>query len=174
MPADPKRGNPGSEKSRGDKPRSDLKGKVTYPPDFHREFPQAPDAEKGVLSSILLAPKEVIGLAVESGVKKESFYIPAHGEIFEVLLELWNADRKAVLFVTHDLEEAISLSDRVFVITAGPGTVKSTYKVDLPRPRNVAEIRFQPRFAEIYEEIWKDLKDEVLVSYERQKRSGAA
>jgi NitT/TauT family transport system ATP-binding protein len=90
------------------------------------------------------------------------------------LLALWAASSASVVFVTHDLEEAISLSDRVFVITAGPGTVKSTYKVDLPRPRNVAEIRFQPRFAEIYEEIWKDLKDEVLVSYERQKRSGAA
>ena len=90
------------------------------------------------------------------------------------LLALWAASSASVVFVTHDLEEAISLSDRVFVITAGPGTVKSTYKVDLPRPRNVAEIRFQPRFAEIYEEIWKDLRDEVLVSYERQKRSGAA
>jgi len=90
------------------------------------------------------------------------------------LLGLWSASSASVVFVTHDLEEAISLSDRVFVITAGPGTVKSTYKVDLPRPRNVAEIRFQPRFAEIYEEIWSDLRDEVLVSYERQKRSGAA
>ena len=90
------------------------------------------------------------------------------------LLALWAASSASVVFVTHDLEEAISLSDRVFVITAGPGTVKSTYKVDLPRPRNVAEIRFPPRFAEIYEEIWKDLKDEVLVSYERQKRTGAA
>ena len=90
------------------------------------------------------------------------------------LLGLWAASSASVVFVTHDLEEAISLSDRVFVITAGPGTVKSNYKVDLPRPRNVAEIRFQPRFIEIYEEIWKDLKDEVLVSYERQKHSGAA
>ena len=89
------------------------------------------------------------------------------------LLGLWAASAASVVFVTHDLEEAISLSDRVFVITAGPGTVKSTYKVDLPRPRNVAEIRFEPRFIEIYEEIWKDLKDEVLVSYERQKRGAA-
>jgi NitT/TauT family transport system ATP-binding protein len=89
------------------------------------------------------------------------------------LLSLWSASSASVVFVTHDLEEAISLSDRVFVITAGPGTVKSTYKVDLPRPRNVAEIRFHPRFIEIYEEIWKDLKDEVLVSYERQKRGAA-
>jgi len=90
------------------------------------------------------------------------------------LLALWSASPTTVVFVTHDLEEAISLSDRVYVITAGPGTVKSNYRVDLPRPRNVAEIRFQPRFAEIYEEIWNDLRDEVLVSYERQKRSGAA
>jgi len=90
------------------------------------------------------------------------------------LLALWSASSASVVFVTHDLEEAISLSDRVFVLTAGPGTVKSNYKVDLPRPRNVAEIRFQPRFAEIYEELWSDLRDEVLVSYERQKRSGAA
>src|SRR5437667_97187 len=82
------------------------------------------------------------------------------------LLSLWSASSASVVFVTHDLEEAISLSDRVFVITASPGTVKSTYKVDLPRPRNVAEIRFDPRFIEIYEEIWKDLKDEVLVTME--------
>jgi sulfonate transport system ATP-binding protein len=89
------------------------------------------------------------------------------------LLNLWSASSASVVFVTHDLEEAISLSDRVFVITAGPGTVKSNYPVDLPRPRNVAEIRFQPHFVEIYEEIWKDLRDEVLVSYERQKRGAA-
>jgi NitT/TauT family transport system ATP-binding protein len=90
------------------------------------------------------------------------------------LLALWSASSASVVFVTHDLEEAISLSDRVFVITAAPGTIKSTYKVDLPRPRNVSEIRFLPRFTEIYEEIWADLRDEVLVSYERQKHSGAA
>ena len=89
------------------------------------------------------------------------------------LLTLWSASSASVVFVTHDLEEAISLSDRVFVITAGPGTVKSNYPVDLPRPRNVAEIRLQPHFLEIYEEIWKDLRDEVLVSYERQKRGAA-
>jgi NitT/TauT family transport system ATP-binding protein len=58
------------------------------------------------------------------------------------------------------------------VLTAGPGTVKGTYKVDLPRPRKVAEIRFDRRFAGIYEEIWGDLKEEVLVSYERAKRAG--
>jgi NitT/TauT family transport system ATP-binding protein len=52
--------------------------------------------------------------------------------------------------------------------------VKANYPVPLPRPRNVTEIRMQPQFSQIYSEIWNDLKDEVLVSYERQKRSGAA
>lgn len=86
------------------------------------------------------------------------------------LLELWAVTGASVVFVTHDLEEAIALADRVVVITAGPGTVKAEYAVDLPRPRNIAEIRFLPRFIEIYEEIWQGLRDEVLVSYERSKR----
>ena len=86
------------------------------------------------------------------------------------LLALWSATSASVVFVTHDLEEAIALADRVFVFTAGPGTMKGTYQVDLPRPRNVSEIRFEPQFARIYQEIWQDLRDEVLVSYERAKR----
>ena len=89
------------------------------------------------------------------------------------LLSLWASTSASVVFVTHDLEEAIALADRVVVITAGPGTVKGTYEVDLARPRNVAEIRFQPRFTQIYEAIWSQLRDEVLVSYERQKHAAA-
>jgi NitT/TauT family transport system ATP-binding protein len=89
------------------------------------------------------------------------------------LLGLWSSTSASVVFVTHDLEEAIALADRVLVITAGPGTLKGEYRVDLPRPRNVSEIRFDPSFSRIYEEIWEDLRDEVLVSYERQKRGAA-
>src|SRR5262252_8578270 len=88
------------------------------------------------------------------------------------LLNLWSASSASVVFVTHDLEEAISLSDRVYVFTAGPGTVKGSYPIALPRPRNVSEIRFEPQFQRIYQEIWTDLRDEVQVSYERQKRAG--
>jgi NitT/TauT family transport system ATP-binding protein len=90
------------------------------------------------------------------------------------LLDLWAATGASVVFVTHDLEEAIALADRVIVITAGPGTVKGEYRVDIPRPRNIAEVRFLPRSVELYEEIWKDLRDEVLVSYERTKHSVVA
>jgi NitT/TauT family transport system ATP-binding protein len=85
------------------------------------------------------------------------------------LLELWASTSASVVFVTHDLEEAIALSDRVCVMTAGPGTVKGIYDIDLPRPRHVSEIRFDMRFVELYRDIWENLRDEVLLSYERAK-----
>jgi NitT/TauT family transport system ATP-binding protein len=88
------------------------------------------------------------------------------------LLQLWSTASASVVFVTHDLEEAIALADRVFVLTAGPATVKAVYDIDLPRPRVTAEIRYQPRFIEISKLIWNDLRDEVLISYERSRRVG--
>jgi NitT/TauT family transport system ATP-binding protein len=88
------------------------------------------------------------------------------------LLQLWSTNLASVVFVTHDLEEAIALADRVFVLTAGPATVKAVYDIDLPRPRVTAEIRYQPRFMEISKVIWNDLRDEVLISYERSRRAG--
>jgi NitT/TauT family transport system ATP-binding protein len=88
------------------------------------------------------------------------------------LLELWQADRKSVLFITHDLEEAISLSDRVVVLSAGPGTHEiGDYAIDLPRPRDVAEIRMTPRFVELYQAIWGTMKAEVQKGYAQSKRN---
>ncbi len=87
------------------------------------------------------------------------------------LLELWSADRKSVLFITHDLEEAISLSDRVIVLSAGPETHPiGEFAIDLPRPRDVAEIRMQPRFNELHEAIWAVLKSEVLKGYAQSRQ----
>jgi NitT/TauT family transport system ATP-binding protein len=86
------------------------------------------------------------------------------------LLHLWSSLQASVVFVTHDLEEAISLADKVVVLTAGPATVKGVYPIDLPRPRKVEEIRFEPRFVQLYHEIWEDLRNEVLISYERNKQ----
>ena len=84
------------------------------------------------------------------------------------LLDLWQEHRKTVLFVTHDLEEAIALSDRVVVMTANPGTVKEEFEIDLPRPRNVNEVRFDERFRALHERIWAALREEVQNSYRRQ------
>jgi NitT/TauT family transport system ATP-binding protein len=82
------------------------------------------------------------------------------------LLELWQELQATVLFVTHDLEEAIAMADRVLLFTAGPNaTLKGDYPVGLPRPRNVAEARFIPGFAEIYETVWRNLREEVLSTY---------
>ena len=82
------------------------------------------------------------------------------------LLELWNANKKSVLFITHDLEEAISLSDRVIVLAAGPATHPiGEFAIDLPRPRDVAEIRMTPRFLELHAPIWAARKEEVLKGY---------
>ncbi len=86
------------------------------------------------------------------------------------LLQMWSSSSASVVFVTHDLEEAISLADKVCVLTAGPATVKGIYTIDLPRPRKVEEIRFEPRFVQLYHEIWEDLRNEVLISYERNKQ----
>ncbi|GAA2747595.1 ABC transporter ATP-binding protein [Terrabacter aerolatus] len=86
------------------------------------------------------------------------------------LLHLWDQTKPAVVFVTHDLEEAIALADKVVVITAGPGTVKAEFEIDLPRPRVVQEIRFDPRFTRLYEQIWEALRAEVAEAYDRTTR----
>ena len=84
------------------------------------------------------------------------------------LLELWQHLKATVLFVTHDLEEAIAMADRLLLFTAGPkATIKGDYLVGLPRPRNVAQVRFLPGFAELYEAIWRNLKEEVMAAYVR-------
>jgi NitT/TauT family transport system ATP-binding protein len=86
------------------------------------------------------------------------------------LLDLWSADRKSVLFITHDLEEAIALSDRVVVLSAGPESHPiGEFAIDLPRPRDVAEIRLSPRFVEFHAAIWRVLKSEVIRGYAQGK-----
>jgi NitT/TauT family transport system ATP-binding protein len=83
------------------------------------------------------------------------------------LLKLWSEAKASVVFVTHDLEEAIALADKVYVLTAGPATVKAVYHIDIPRPRVSSEIRYEPHFIEISRTIWNDLKEEVLISHNR-------
>jgi NitT/TauT family transport system ATP-binding protein len=82
------------------------------------------------------------------------------------ILSLWRRNRETIVFVTHDLEEAISLSDQVVVMSAGPGSqVVGVYCIDLPRPRNLIDMKTEPHFIELYRTIWKALKGEVLKSY---------
>ncbi|BEP48594.1 MULTISPECIES: ABC transporter ATP-binding protein [Variovorax] len=100
------------------------------------------------------------------------------------VLDIWSAPsraapggsqgRKAVLFITHDLDEAIAMSDRVVVLSAGPATHPiGEFAIDLARPRDVAEVRTQPRFVELHTQIWEVLRDEVLKGYAQQLRKAA-
>jgi NitT/TauT family transport system ATP-binding protein len=92
-----------------------------------------------------------------------------------LLLELWQADRKAVLFVTHDLEEAIALADRVVIMSAGPSSrIIGDWRVPLKRPRDISEVRLEKEFHDLHREIWSVLKDEVLKGYAQTTLAGAA
>jgi NitT/TauT family transport system ATP-binding protein len=83
-----------------------------------------------------------------------------------LLLNLWSADRKAVMFVTHDLEEAIALSDRVVIMSAGPAArIIGDWRVPIPRPRDISEVTLDRAFHDLHREIWSVLKEEVLKGY---------
>ena len=86
----------------------------------------------------------------------------------DLLLDLWSQDKKAVMFVTHDLEEAIALADRVVIMSAGPrARIMAEYRIPLERPREISEIRLDNQFHEIHREIWSALKEEVLKGYQQ-------
>ena len=88
------------------------------------------------------------------------------------VLALWSAKKKAVLFITHDLDEAIAMSDRVVVMSAGPASHPiGEFTVDLARPRDVAEIKTSPHFVELHAAIWAVLRDEVLKAYAQQLKA---
>jgi len=88
------------------------------------------------------------------------------------VLELWADKKKAVLFITHDLDEAIAMSDRVVVLSAGPASHPiGEFVIDLARPRDVAEVRVMPRFIDLHKSIWDVLREEVLKGYAQQKRA---
>ncbi|GAA5189596.1 ABC transporter ATP-binding protein [Arthrobacter gyeryongensis] len=84
------------------------------------------------------------------------------------LLQLWEELRPSVLFITHDLDEAVALADKVVIMTSSPGTIKDVFEIDLPRPRgDVQKIRHEERFLELQGQIWESLKDEVTRAYKQ-------
>jgi replicative DNA helicase len=132
MTSDSRNTNPRENDSRGKETRSDLKGKGSYPQEVHREFPQAPDSEKGVLASILLAPEDVLDLCGEKGVTRAAFYLPAHAEIFQSLHEI-RESRRPLDFITI----AQYLRDRNKLDGIGGAAYLNELFVFLPSAANV-------------------------------------
>ncbi|GAA1996903.1 ABC transporter ATP-binding protein [Microbacterium pumilum] len=88
------------------------------------------------------------------------------------LLSIWEETKQTVIFVTHDLEEAVGLSDRVITMTAGPGTILSDRASGLPRPRDLQEVRFEPAFTRLHEMLWEDLREQVQIASSRASAAG--
>jgi NitT/TauT family transport system ATP-binding protein len=88
----------------------------------------------------------------------------------EELLRIWEAQKKTVVFITHSVDEAVYLGDRVMVMTAQPGQVKSFVRVKLPRPRNIIELQKVPEFGELVHGIWSGLRDEVQRAREQENK----
>ena len=80
------------------------------------------------------------------------------------ILRLWSEHRRTVLFVTHNLDEAITLSDRIVVLSARPGRVRAVIPVELPRPRNVIALRSNPRYGELYQQLWDLLQADIAAA----------
>ena len=132
MAEDAKQANPRRDRPDG-KSGADLKSKVSYLPDIHRLLPQAPEAEQGVLSSFLLAPREVGAMCAESVIKPQHFHIPAHAEIYEVLLECWDKGQPIdFITITQNLRDRNKLES-----VGGAGFVTSLFTY-LPTAANAA------------------------------------
>ena len=86
----------------------------------------------------------------------------------EELLKIWEGSDKTVIFITHSIDEALILADRVIIMTSHPGTFKVSVDVDLPRPRRIAELRSDPRFNELFTQLWAVLREEVKKAKESE------
>ncbi len=92
----------------------------------------------------------------------------------EELLKIWEESKKTVVFITHSIDEAVILGDRVLVMTAHPGTMKADMEVKFPRPRHVYELKASPAFGELVYNVWSQLRDEVLRAKQEEQVQGGA
>jgi NitT/TauT family transport system ATP-binding protein len=83
-------------------------------------------------------------------------------DMHEVLLRIWDREQQTVLFVTHDLGEALTLADRIILLSARPGRIKDIFEVDFARPRDAVRVRETPRYAELFQHIWHSLGEEFV------------
>ena len=77
------------------------------------------------------------------------------------ILKMWSERKNTIIYITHDISEAITLADRIVLLSNRPSQIKAEYTVDIPRPRNIQECKYIPRFLELEKQIWEDIKDEL-------------
>ena len=127
---------------------------------FEKHFPSELSGgmrKRVALARTLIYDPETLLMDEPFGALDAQLKLILHGE----LLKLWEQARKTIVFVTHDLTEALTLADRVVVMSSRPGTVKLVQEVDLPRPRDVFKVRFTPRFGELHEQLWSALEEHI-------------
>jgi NitT/TauT family transport system ATP-binding protein len=153
-------GKPKAERHRA---AADILGRVSLN-GFETRYPSELSGgmrKRAALARMLIYRPETFLLDEPFGALDAQLKIAMH----DLLLRLWTEDRQTILLVTHDLGEAIALSDRVIVLTRRPSRMILDQEVDLPRPRDVMNVRFTPRFKELYDKLWNLLR----VEYEEER-----
>jgi NitT/TauT family transport system ATP-binding protein len=132
----------------------------TYPPQLSGGMRQRVSVARAFANS-----PEILLMDEPFGALDEQTRIVLQQEV----LRLWSENRRTVLFVTHSLDEAITLSDRIVVLSARPGRIREIIEVDIPRPRQVGELRSHPHYADLYKRLWNLIEGDV-----KREHSGKA
>jgi sulfonate transport system ATP-binding protein len=128
---------------------------------FERAYPSALSGgmrQRAALMRTLVVEPQVLLMDEPFGALDTHTKIDMH----EVLLRIWDREQQTVLFVTHDLGEALTLADRIILFSARPGQVKDMFEVDIARPRDAVQVRETPRYAELFQHIWHSLGEEFV------------
>ena len=113
--------------------------------------------KRAQLGQVLIAEPEVLLMDEPFGALDAQLKLVLQAD----LLKAWEGTHRTLVFVTHDLSEAIALADRVIVMSARPGRIKAVETIEIERPRNVFTARFEPMFGEYFERLWKALRDDI-------------
>jgi NitT/TauT family transport system ATP-binding protein len=115
--------------------------------------------KRASLAQMFASSRDIVLMDEPFGALDAQLKLQMHGE----LMRIWHESRFSAMFVTHDLEEAIALSDVIIMLAARPGRIKRVIEIDLPRPRDPVEIRFDTRFREYHEQIWSEMETPAIV-----------
>jgi NitT/TauT family transport system ATP-binding protein len=128
---------------------------------FERAYPSALSGgmrQRAALMRTLVVEPQILLMDEPFGALDTHTKIDMH----DVLLRIWEREQQTVLFVTHDLGEALTLADRIILFSARPGQIKDMFKVDFARPRDAVKVRETPRYAELFQHIWHSLGEEFV------------